>query len=181
MIMMYQEYTDEIAQQLIENYQENVDVDFIYEKIIDKVYDLYHFDIHGSHNENVKNIMLVRIKQATCDIKKSGRLCLENIVSDLDYIKDIEQDNQGNLLIGKYLEKLMSCNGSIFKKIEEQINAIDFSDIIEQIRFTYINQIEEKDYSKEDAKAVLDQRFPGIKIFELDNDKMTDLLNELRR
>lgn len=174
----------DIAEELIYDYNKDIDDETIRNLVINKANEFYNYKINGNYNDSVREIFRNKIKKTVHTIKCAGRDSLEKIISDPSFVQEVEADSEGYPLIDKYLEKLLSPNGAINKKIQELINNIDFTDIVDEVRAAYIDYLSQTNWedgqiTREKAKTALDTSYPGIKILSIDDGYVDDLVTEL--
>lgn len=174
----------EIQVELLSEYEQSRRTDYtsgdLYNLVINTLHDRNGLCISNQYPESVQDLIKNRIREIAKDAYNSGYAKLSSIVSDPKIIDEISEDDEGYPLLDDYFNYLVSNDGPVWVFIEDYLRKIDLSSLASEMRPILIKDLSDQSYddyrvSKEDAIQAINSEYPGLRIFEITDDRLSDM------
>lgn len=175
---------ENIGKELVSKYYDVVDEDAIHADVIDTFQENYGLNINYSHTDLGDPLIKERVDSTTQYVIDEGKGAIENLANDPKALQE-SIDLCGTDDIQTLLQhEIDDYDGVAFQAIRNAMENEDLSDLGDNLRDAFVSWMTDIDWdgkkiTRSDALNVLNGKYPGDRIFQVDEDTLTDMVAEL--
>lgn len=175
---------EDIGKELIAGYDDAVDEDGIYADMIDTFQENYGLNINYSHTDLGDDLIKERIRKATQHAVMNGKNALISLANNPKAlekeINDCGLEDADQLLY----HEIDDYDGVAYCAIHQAMENENLEDIADDLRNAYVNWMADtnwdgKKITRSDAFNSLNGEYPGNRIFQVNEDILSDMVSEL--
>lgn len=178
------ENIEDIGKELVANYYDAVDEDGIHADVIDTFQENYGLNVNYSHTDLGDPLIRERIDSTTQYAIDEGKGAIETLANDPKSLEESINTCGTDDVQVLLQHEINDYEGVAFRAIQNAMDSEDLSDLGDNLRDAYVNWMTDVDWdgkkiTRSDALDTLNGEYPGNRIFQVDEDTLTDMVAEL--